>query len=130
MGNPKPGNFYIDLLYQIRPLGCAKPRDRIGFLGSTNFKPGYSLTVSETYHDFARCIIEHSGNLDIWNYKREWRNVEPVALRVYAHSMIDQASTIIFMHRSLMARARGLERVGQGSHLAGREGKWESSYVP
>ena len=61
--------------------------------------------------------------LDILNHKREWRDVEPVAPTVCAYIMVDQVSTMIFMHRSLMARARDLERVGQGSHLAGREGR-------
>lgn len=94
----KWGVSTYDLLYQFRHLGCTDSKDRIfGFLGLTplsldpKFKPDYNLTLNAIYRNFARSAIEHFHSLDILNYKREWRNVPPVAPVVYAYSMIDQA---------------------------------------
>ncbi|KAI3319142.1 heterokaryon incompatibility protein-domain-containing protein [Xylariaceae sp. AK1471] len=88
----------LDLLYQFRHLGFANKRDRIyAFLGITslpnelNFKPNYSHSTKQVYRGFALTLINHSGSLDVLNYKREWKDVQNPVKPVCAFSMLDQA---------------------------------------
>ncbi|KAI1108471.1 heterokaryon incompatibility protein-domain-containing protein [Nemania sp. NC0429] len=88
----------LDILYQYRHLGFANKRDRIyAFLGITSlsneldFKPNYSHSIKQVYRGFALAMINHSGSLDVLNYKREWKNVPSLVKPVCAFSILDQA---------------------------------------
>ncbi|KAI1305128.1 heterokaryon incompatibility protein-domain-containing protein [Xylaria venustula] len=88
----------LELLYQFRHLGFANKRDRIyAFLGITslsnelNFKPNYNHSTKQVYTGFALALINHSGSLDVLNYKREWKDVRSPVKPICAFSMLDQA---------------------------------------
>ncbi|KAI0974681.1 heterokaryon incompatibility protein-domain-containing protein [Xylaria arbuscula] len=88
----------LELLYQFRHLGFANKRDRIyAFLGITslsnelNFKPNYNHSTKQVYSGFALALINHSGSLDVLNYKREWKDVRSPVEPICAFSMLDQA---------------------------------------
>ncbi|KAH8681787.1 heterokaryon incompatibility protein-domain-containing protein [Xylariales sp. PMI_506] len=90
----------LDLLYRFRHLQCASKRDKIyGLLGltsltiKTKFRPNYNQPTNEVYRDFSLALIDHTGTLDILNYKREWdpNQISPLQIPVSAYSMLEQA---------------------------------------
>ncbi|KAG9494939.1 hypothetical protein J7337_013168 [Fusarium musae] len=88
----------LDVLYQFRTLECTVAHDRIyGFLGivhpnvATKISPDYHLDAPQVYRDFARTMIQVTGNLHVLNCTRHWSGVENGAQQQKAYSVLEQS---------------------------------------
>ncbi|RBQ81007.1 hypothetical protein FVER14953_20516 [Fusarium verticillioides] len=124
----------LDVLYQFRTLECTVAHDRIyGFLGivhpnvATKISPDYHLDAPQVYRDFARTMIQVTGNLHVLNCTRHWSGVENGAQKQKAYSVLEQSryydiQAQIFDGPDKTPR-RGWERLPDGWEIIPRKEK-------